>query len=320
MKFTNWLLRKPNLPLRIEFGSGTSACILLLFGIAILAPLAPAQPRLEIISTIQAPFDGFTPQYPVALAINPADSLYVLDAQLATIVELTQDGRLLNQVGGPGTGIEQFADPSDFCAVSGLDVFVADRGNDRIVRLDRKLNYLAEFRSLSGTPTDLTFENPRSVLLGPRGDLFIADGGNDRILKIDPMGGPIFSFGEYGQGKNSLLEPRRLELDPNGGLWVLDVGGHVIRFDEYGGYLNHVLAQIAGRPTGLAVSSNAVWVCSDSLLWHYDRSTRNTTTFRPDQIGISAGAALVDIAFRKEQLWLLNSAATIYRFQVCHRP
>lgn len=252
----------------------------------------------------------------MALALSPTDRLYLLDARLAAVVELTPSGQALTQIGGPGLGTEQFSDPADLCATSGLDLFVADRGNDRIVRLDRQLNYLAEFRSLSGTPANLAFENPLSVLLGRRGDLFIADGSNDRILKIDPTGRPIFSFGGYSEMKGSLLEPTRLEPDPDAGLWALDSRGHVVHFDEYGGYMGEIQAEFSGRPTGLAVSDQTVYVCSDSALWVYDRAARQATSYLPEKIGIPSNARLVDLAFRQESLWLLDSRGTLYRFRV----
>lgn len=253
---------------------------------------------------------------PAALAISPADLIYLLDSKLAVVVELNPDGHLAREFGGPGTGNDQFSDPADICAVSGLDLFVADRGNDRIVRLDRKLNYLAQFRSLSGTQTDLIFEYPRSVLLSPRGDLFIADGGNDRILKIDPAGRPVFSFGFYGDGEGSLLGPLRIEKDPVEGLWVLDQRGHVVHFDEYGGYLGEMITETSGNPTGLAVSVGAIFVSSDSLLWVYDRTARQLETFSLQQLSLSAGVTLVDLASRKKQIWLLDARGAIHRFQL----
>lgn len=316
MKFINWLSRKHKLP-TIKFPGGRTAELSLLFIGTILFTLPLyAGIRLEKIAVLHPPYDGFKPQLPVALALSPADRVYLLDAQLASVVELTIDGRALSLVGGPGTGLEQFSDPADICATSGLDVFVADRGNDRIVRLDRKLNYLAEYRTLAGTPAKWAFENPYSVSLGPRGDLFLADGSNNRILKIDPSGEPVFSFGDYGQVKGSLIEPRRLEIDPNGGLWVLDMLGQVIRFDEYGGFILNLQADAAGQPNGLAVSRSFIYVCSDSLLWIYDRISRQTTSFQPVQLGISANSNLVDLAFGRENLWLLTSNGTIHRFKV----
>ena len=154
------------------------------------------------------------------------------------------------------------------------------------------------------------------MLLGPHGDLFIADGSNDRILKIDHTGRPVFSFGEYGQSGGALSGLCRLELDPQGGLWVLDAQGFVTHFDEYGSYLIQLRSELAGVPTGLAVSKSTIWVCSDSLLWSFDRSARHTTTFSLNEISTSPGITMVDLAFRSNNLWILDSDGAIYRFEI----
>lgn len=286
--------------------------ILTLCGVA----YAAAGIHLKKTAVLSPPFDGFSPQAPAAIAISPTARLYVLDSQLAVIVALTPTGEAIRQIGGPGSGVEQFSDPADLCAVAGLNVFIADRGNDRIVRFDRELNYLAEFHSLAGTPFDLTFENPLSVLLGPQGDLFIADGGNDRILKINPTGKPVFSFGEFGTTGGSLQAPIRLEPDPEGGLWALDAGARVTHFDEYGGYLQQLTAAVAGAPQGLAVSADQIWVCSDSLLWVFERNARKTTSLLPQELDLPETRTFIDLAIRENQLYLLDASGRIHRFQV----
>ncbi len=315
MKSTDWRSRSRNPGLR-PYTVGWALGILLPLITALAAFGDSAEIHLRKTAVLRPPYDGFKPQAPVALAISPTDRLYLLDARLAVVVELTLQGNAVRQVGGPGSGIEQFSDPADLCAASGLNLFVADRGNDRIVRFDRDLNYLAEFRSLEGTPFDLTFENPRSVLLGPQGDLFIADGSEDRILKIDPAGTPVFSFGEFGVAGGPLGAPLRLEADPQGGLWVLDATARVTRFDEYGGFLMQLQAQTSGAPNGLAVSAERVWVASDSLLWAFDRGEKETVVFTPAQLSLADDAVLVDLALRRGQLWILVASGAIHRFHL----
>ncbi len=290
-------------------------------GIFVLVPFSFAQLHLERYISLTPPYDGFAPQAPVALTLSPEDQLYLLDARLAAIAKLTSDGHLSNQIGGPGSGQKQFYDPADLSIYSGLDLFVADRGNDRIVRLDRNLNYLSEFSSLSGTATDLSFEKPLSVLQGARGDLFIAEGGNDRILKIAPDGAPLFSFGVYGEARGALYQPRRLEPDPLSGIWVLDQRGHLVHFDEYGGFIEELQApQSTNAIMGLAVSAGQIWICADSCLWAWDRSQRTWKTFACLEIGLSETAVLVDLAYRANSLWLLDERGNLTCYTVRDEP
>lgn len=319
MKSTNWRSKNNFIsPPGFSFHRRAGSFLLLLLVLGTIPHYCKGI-NYRKISQLNPPYGSYSPQNPIAISLSPTDRIFLLDSQLAVAVEITAGGSSPRQFGGPGTDIEQFSDPADIGARSGLDIFIADRGNNRIVRLNRKLSYLADFRSLSGTHSNLLFENPLSVVKGLRGDLFIADGSNDRILKIDPTGRPIFSFGDYGQGQNSLLKPRRLELDPLGGLWVLDASAAVVHFDEYGGYIEILQSEVAGYPNGLAVSENAVWVCSDSLMWVYNRNTRRATTSAPQKMEIPDDVAMVDLAYQNQQLWILDSSGAIHRYQVSEK-
>jgi tripartite motif-containing protein 71 len=290
--------------------------------VALLIPVitSSAQLRLDRQITLTPPYGGFSPSHPIALTLSPEDNIYLLDTQLSCIARLSLTGVLITQAGGPGTGDQQFSDPQDLSIYSGLDLFVADRGNDRIVRLNRRLTFLSEFHSLDNTSPDLAFEKPLSVVQNARGDLFIADGGNDRILKISADGEPLFSFGAYGEEKGSLAQPRRLEPDPVAGLWVLDSRGHAVHFDEFGGYVEEVHAVLSGHAQGLAISAEAVWVCSDSSLWTWDRESRQPQIFSSADLGIPDTVSLVDLAIRAGQLWIMDSSGALYHFQFRIEP
>jgi hypothetical protein len=271
---------------------------------------------LALKAKFHPPYGGFTPQTPVALALSPADFFYLLDQGSATVSRFNLDGVLLNQYGGPGSGNNQFSDPTDVSASNGLDIFVSDRGNDRIVRLNRELHFLAAFSSLEGTTSETTFERPLSVAIGRQGDLFIADGSEDRILKLDSGGNPIFSFGDFGESRGSLSEPRRLELDSKIGLWTLDGGGQVVHFDDYGSYLESIHIETAGKRGGLAVSPTAIWICTDSLLYEYVPSERHLQSRNVTDLALPPETLLIDLAYRNDCLWILTANGAVYCYQL----
>lgn len=300
--------------------NGSLATLVCLGGILLSLGRLWAKPQLELVATIAPPFGTTTPTQPIALTISPEDNLYLLDAQQAAIFRLNLQGELLDQIGGPGSSSDRFSDPADLSITSGLDLFVADWGNDRVVRCNRRLVYLSEYQSSPNASQDLWLEKPVSVVQGWRGDLFIADGGNDRILKIAATGEPIFSFGAFGEGKGSLKQPWRLELDPLGGLWVLDQLGQVVYFDEFGGFIEERQAVLAGRALGLAVSAEALWVCSDSLLWVWDRTERQSLCYTATQLGLPEFTLFADLAYRSPQLWVLEGKGRIYAFRIYAPP
>ncbi|MBM3307438.1 MAG: NHL repeat-containing protein [Candidatus Eisenbacteria bacterium] len=97
--------------------------------------------------------------------------------------------------GACGAGEGQFRGPSGIAADEEGNVFVADPGNDRIVRLayrDRRLRFV---RNLSGTgPGEGRFSRPSGVAVGASGTLYVADTGNDRIVLTTPAGAFVGSF------------------------------------------------------------------------------------------------------------------------------
>jgi hypothetical protein len=110
---------------------------------------------------------------------------------------------------GPGTG--QFLNPSGVCTtpVPGDSersfVYVADRGNRRIVRLamDNATGHLTWDRSCSVPDADLL-----DIAANPSGCVYAVDGARGRILVFD--GG--LSTRLYAYGEENLLAPRELAI------------------------------------------------------------------------------------------------------------
>lgn len=103
----------------------------------------------------------------------------------------------LASYGKKGSGAGELLDPWGIAASPAGDVYVADTGNHRIVRLRYRAGKLNELGPLSeplGDPTP--FRSPKGVALATNGDLYVADAGNDRVAVLDRMGNGIRAFGE----------------------------------------------------------------------------------------------------------------------------
>jgi sugar lactone lactonase YvrE len=88
--------------------------------------------------------------------------------------------------GEPGDGDGQFRDPLGVAADERGNVFVADTGNDRVVRLlydEGHLRFIKNFY-LHGSP----LSSPSDISIGASGALYVADTGNDRIVRMSPTG------------------------------------------------------------------------------------------------------------------------------------
>jgi DNA-binding beta-propeller fold protein YncE len=100
-------------------------------------------------------------------------------------------------------------------------LYVADTGNNRIVKLDPNGRVLGTF----GEEQGLKFNKPEGIYVDDTGDMFIADTGNSKIVHLDPKGAKVE---EFVRPKTSLMKananfsPSKVLIDKRGYLNVLD--------------------------------------------------------------------------------------------------
>ena len=155
----------------------------------------------------------------------------------------------MNEIGGQGVGSYQFNRPSDVTAKLGLDILVADAGNHRIQRYNRRWGYIATIANTQA------FTEPLAVDVSSFGDIFILDGDRRHVVKIDVVSNQIVEFGGVGSGSGELTDPKDIAVQGDQSLWVADgVSGKVIQFDLFSNYLQS--RQLGG---GIEVQAVAVW-------------------------------------------------------------
>lgn len=116
---------------------------------------------------------------PVAVAVAPDGSLYVADAGLRRVFELSPSGALLTSWGGPGRRPGRFAEPSGIAVDASGDVFVADRFADRVQKFSSDGHPLAVWGLSGGGPGQLS--SPRGLAVNCRGEVLVADTANNRV-------------------------------------------------------------------------------------------------------------------------------------------
>ena len=85
--------------------------------------------------------------------------------------------------GTAGSSQDMLSDPHGIFVDENLNLYVADRGNNRIQRFQSNdLNGTTV--AGAGIPAGLTLSVPKGVILDGDGYLFIADSGNNRILRV----------------------------------------------------------------------------------------------------------------------------------------
>ncbi|MBD3322194.1 MAG: hypothetical protein GF350_13935 [Chitinivibrionales bacterium] len=150
--------------------------------------------------------------------------------------------------GSKGSGKDQFLDPRGVTTNAEGHVFVADRGNDRIVHLfnpRKDVHWVKAIDGCRGGGHGL--KKPEQVALGARGNVYVSDTGNRRLVVFDssgaiirtipPAGTAMFVNGPAalavadGRQKWSYFNKDRFILcaDKQGSrLWKITFGGEVL--------------------------------------------------------------------------------------------
>ncbi|HUB05492.1 MAG TPA: hypothetical protein VMB50_00740 [Myxococcales bacterium] len=195
-----------------------------------------------------ARFDG-----PVGLALDGDGGLYVTDQGNATLRRIDLASRAVTTVAGEaqvlgwkagGPGNNGFVAPAGV-AVSGSEVYVADRGANVIGRFDAPsagLSLLAGTPGLGGSQDGLagaaTFLNPAGLYADGLGHLLVADESNDVVRAVDTGTGDVTTLlglaphqGEQdGVAGAALFDgPAGICWDGQSTLFVVDFVGNAIR-------------------------------------------------------------------------------------------
>jgi tripartite motif-containing protein 71 len=184
-----------------------------------------------------------------AVAVAPASGrVYVADAGHNRVLAYGADGRLLARWGaggGDGTagaGDGAFNHPSGVAVASVApgqeDVYVADKGNDRVVELDANGDVLRRWGSRGAG--DGRFHAPAGVAVDGAGDVYVLDSENNRVELFDSSGRFLAKWGLRGTGLGDFSQPSAIAIDCNGDVYVADTNNNrVERFNP-----------VAPTPTG----------------------------------------------------------------------
>lgn len=113
------------------------------------------------------------------------------------------------------------------------NLWVADSGNDRVLKTDREGNVLIEITSADGTG----LSDPRGVAVDLEyGDVYVTDTGNDRVLRFEADGTFATDLGAE-EDPVTFDMPWSIAVDSHGTVWVCDVNNFRVVNLRYNGEL-----------------------------------------------------------------------------------
>ena len=100
------------------------------------------------------------------------------------------------------------------------NIYVADAGNHRVVKLSPEGRQVAAWGSQGTAPGQ--FDDPSGIAVDGAGYVYVADTFNHRIQKLTPDGQPVLVVGEAGTGPGQFRDPHAVAVDPEGTMYVAD--------------------------------------------------------------------------------------------------
>jgi sugar lactone lactonase YvrE len=167
--------------------------------------------------------------------------------------------------GTSGSGNGQLKYPADTALDASGNVWVVDRGNNRIEKFNSKGEYVSQFGS-EGTG-DGQFKSPAGIAIDSSGNIWVADRLNYRVQKFNSAGTFLLKFGSRGSGNGqfSIEGPKSLAFDASGNAWVSDYSGRIQKFSASGEFLKAVGTKGTGdgqfgQSSAIDIAAGKIWV------------------------------------------------------------
>ena len=178
-------------------------------------------------------------RWPVALAFDDEDRLYVTDEQNHRVTVFDSNGQFLLKWGTPGKGDGEFNGPAGVAAGPGGVVYVVDQHNARVQKFASDGCYMGQWGSQGSGPGQ--FNLPWGVATDSVGNVYVADWRNDRIQKFTENGEFVTTYGASGDGEGQFLRPTQVAVDDEGYIYVSDWGNERVQILDSEGHFQVIL-------------------------------------------------------------------------------
>lgn len=223
-----------------------------------------------------------------AIAIDSQGNIFIADPDNYRIRRIDKNTNLIATVAGfgvPGYNGDNISatnasldNPTSVAIDLQGNFFIADRGNNRIRRVDRVTgiittvagNGVAGFSGDGDLATKASLNQPTGIVFDSQGNFFIADRRNNRIRRVDVNGiittvagngGALFS-GDNAQATTAgLNSPSSVAFDLQGNLLIADTGNNRIRSVAGSGIITTIAGNGnlgTGGDGALAINANLV--------------------------------------------------------------
>lgn len=237
-----------------------------------------------------------------SLSVNQSGFIFASDAGTNEIVKMDTLGNVLKTIGGYGRENYLFDEPADIFANT-LNVYVADRNNDRIQIYDKDLNYLSSFSTSLSADENYFFRYPTGIAVYSQGDLFVLDSDNARILKFNFRGEFQTAIGGYDNANYVFDNPKKIAMNGGGKIIVIDEAALVL-FDTFGNFIKR--QDLDFEPDNININSGYICLSADSVIYYskIDDNPSNNFLFNSFEPGLNE--KIEDAVIFNSKLYLLT--------------
>jgi tripartite motif-containing protein 71 len=231
------------------------------------------------------------------------ETAYVVDSGNARVQEFKLGehgaGEYVAEFGNSGSGNGQFKEPKGIAIDKEGNVWVADRGNNRVQELSGAGKYIRQLTMAGSIPGEpIPMSKPSGVAVDSEGHVWVADTESNRVDEFSSTGEFIKRFGTEGGGNGQFRVPRGIAVDSEGHVWVADTGNdRVQEFSSKGEFIRVFGAEGKEngqfkRPVALTIdSSGNVWVVDAENSRVQEFSSTGTYTRQVTGLGLPEGIA-----------------------------
>lgn len=197
--------------------------------------------------------------------------IYVTDVKAHQVFKFERNGNFVKTWGKEGTEREDLLRPTGIAANSKNDIYVVDSGNLRV----KVYSNLGVLQSILEKPENMGL--PVDVSVGPDDHVWVID--KVRVYKYSPDGKFLHSWGERGVGDGEFGNPKAIDIDKYGFIYIADAANKRIqKFDADGKFITKWGEAGSGignfdYPSGIAVDM-------DGLVYVTDTTNQRIQVFR----------------------------------------
>ena len=237
-----------------------------------------------------------------AFSITSSGFIYIADDGDDSLIKLDTLGNVIKEIGGYGWGESAFDTPTDVFA-NPLNVYICDKQNHRVQAFDKDLNFISELSTRERDNPEERFGYPLSCALSSMGDLYVLDSENIRVLKFDLFGNYIQNFGGFDWGIFSLKNPKKLTINSDNSILVLDDSVLVI-YDQFGNGKDKI--NLGNSFTDLKISSGTLILNNDDEIYMGSINPGENVLSKLNLIGINDELKILSCSVFNNKLYVLT--------------